>query len=204
MGCQWCGYKFPTINGCSSLQKPGSKVVGRPAAKARGELRSTLSRAGSCRWLAFAAFLCWLKWNFCTREWFFAPTRKQNAFLVRERCRCYEKDTGLRRLLRILLYLLAVVFSNQWAYRQSCKKNCNLLNYKLLYEFKPVSKCAHFHKKIGWWAHLHSALNRHNWLDVRLLYWYLQVRLDAHWFSNHLWWRSFYPLWSSRHRQSLR
>ena len=147
MGCQWCGYKFPTINGCSSLQKPGSKVVGRPAAKARGELRSTLSRAGSCRWLAFAAFLCWLKWNFCTREWFFAPTRKQNAFLVRERCRCYEKDTGLRRLLRILLYLLAVVFSNQWAYRQSCKKNCNLLNYKLLYEFKSVSRCAHFHKK---------------------------------------------------------
>ena len=28
---------------------------------------------------------------------------------------------GLRRLLRILLYLLAVVFSNQWAYRQNCE-----------------------------------------------------------------------------------
>ena len=59
-------------------------------------------------------------------------------------------------------------------------------------------------KKIWWWAHLHSALNRHNWLDVRLLYWYLQVRLDAHWFRNHLWRCLFYPLWSSRHRQSRR
>ena len=28
---------------------------------------------------------------------------------------------GLRRLLRILLYQLAVVFPNQWAYRQSCE-----------------------------------------------------------------------------------
>ncbi len=41
MGCQWYGYKFTTINGCSSLQKLGGKMVGRPAAKARGELRST-------------------------------------------------------------------------------------------------------------------------------------------------------------------
>ena len=33
--------------------------------------------------LAFTAFLCWLKWNFGTREWFFAPARKQKAFQVR-------------------------------------------------------------------------------------------------------------------------
>ena len=128
-----------------------------------------IETSGLCRWLAFAAFLCWLKWNFCTRDWFFAPTRQQNVFLVRERCRCYEKDTGLRRLLRILLYLLAVVFPNQWAYRQSCKRTCNLLNYKLLYGFKPVSQYAHSHKKTGGWAYLHSTPNRYNQFDISLL-----------------------------------
>ena len=106
-------------------------------------------RRGLCRWLAFAAFSCWLEWNFGTRYCFFAPTRKQNAFLVRGRCRCYEKDTGLRRLLRTLLYLLAVAFWNQWAYRQCCTNSCNVLNYKLLYGFKPVSQYAHSHKKQG-------------------------------------------------------
>ena len=91
---------------------------------------------------------------------------------------------GLRRLLRILLYLFAVVFSNQWACRQSHKSTCNSLNYKSLYGFKPASKYAHSHKKTGWWAYLHFASNRHNRLDVRLLYGRLQVCQDAHWFRN--------------------
>ena len=133
------------------------------------------------RWQdGWPAFLCWLKWNFCTREWFFAPTRKQKAFQVRERCRCYEKFTALRRLLRILLYLLAVVFSNNWAYRQYRKSSCNLLKYKLLYRFKPVFQYAHSHKKTGGWAYLHSALKQHNQLDFSLLCGYSRARLDAH------------------------
>ena len=114
MGCQWCGYKFPTINGCSSLQKPGSKVVGRPAAKARSA------------------------------------------------------------------QVLAMVLSNQWAYRQYSRNTYNLLRYKLLYGFNLFINMLTPIKKTGWWVYLHSVLNWHNRLDVSLLCGYSQARMDAH------------------------
>ena len=65
--------------------------------------------------------------------------------------------------------VLAMVLSNQWAYRQCCENSCNLLNCKLLYGFKPVYQYAHTHKKTGGWAYLHFASIWYNRLDVSLL-----------------------------------
>ena len=105
------GYLRQQIRGGRKGRAERQGLGQSPNEKNRGGIKIS----GLCRWLAFAAFLVLIEMKFrCARMIF----------------RSYAQIKSISGKV------LAMVLSNQWAYRQYCESSCNLLMYKLLYGFK--------------------------------------------------------------------